>query len=314
MEKISIVIPCLNEEDNIIYTYENLKKVSRDMKNVEFEIIFVDDGSTDKTLNLLEKIYKKDKHLKIESFSRNFGKEAAIYAGLKRATGDYCVIMDADMQHNPELIKDMYYYITSEHYDSVAIHRLVRKGSIIRRVFSKMFFKLMRELTKMDFKKGEMDFRMMNRKMYESVLKLGECNRFSKGLFKWVGFNTKWIMCDVPERKYGKSKWTFNGLIKYAIEGVISFSTIPLVASMIIGFLILLTSFILLIILLIKLMIGSIISNLLIIITTIFFIGGLQLIFIGIVGEYISRIYMESKNRPLYITKKTEEDINEKIV
>ena len=311
MKIISVIIPCLNEEENIEYLYEKLNKVSNDMKETKFEIIFIDDGSTDKSLNIIEKIYKKDKMIKFESFSRNFGKESAIYAGLKKATGDYAVIMDCDMQHDPELIKDMYYFITNENYDSVAIHRLIRKGSKIRRFFSQKFFKLMRKLTKMDFKNGEMDFRMMNKKMYQAVLGLSEYNRFSKGLFKWVGFNTKWIMSDVPERKYGQSKWNFKNLFNYAVEGIISFSVVPLVLSIIIGILFEFISFSMLIAIIIKIILGVAISNLLIILCIIFFVSGIQLIFIGIVGEYISKIYMESKDRPLYISKKNEEDIND---
>ena len=263
MECISTVVPCYNEESVLESFYNEISKVASEMKNVKFEFLFIDDGSKDETLNIIKKFKSFDSRVSYISFSKNFGKEAAIYAGLENAVGEYVVIIDADLQHPPRLIKDMYYGIAIEGYDSVAAYRKNRKGEgVLRTFFSKKFFKVASRLTHLEFRQGEEDYRMMNRKFVKSVLSIKEKNRFSKGIFQWVGFKVKWIEHENINRIAGTSKWSIIKLFIYSLDGIMSFSTIPLIVLSISGSILIIVSLIILIGMLInKFIVGEDISN-----------------------------------------------------
>ncbi len=313
MEKISIVVPCYNEEDALKIFYDKITEISEKI-DANFEYVFVDDGSSDNTLNEMKQLSKKDERVKFVSFSRNFGKESAMYAGLKKATGDYVALMDVDLQDPPELLEEMYKTVRSGEYDCVATKRKTRKGEpIIRSLFSKMFYKLINKMTTTEIIDGARDYRLMSRKMVDSVLELSEYNRFSKGIFSWVGYKTKWLSYNNIERSAGKTKWNFWKLFKYSIEGITSFSTIPLVMSAVFGMLLCLVSFIMILIIIGKTLIyGDPVSGWPSTVCIILFVSGIQLFFLGIIGEYMAKAYMEIKNRPIYIVKETEEDIKNK--
>lgn len=315
MEIITVVVPCYNEEDVLKSFYNEMIKVASEMKNVDFEILFIDDGSKDKTLSIIKNYSTVDSRVKYISFSRNFGKEAAIYAGLKAAIGEYVVIIDADLQHPPRLIKDMYYGITKEGYDSVAAYRKDRKGeSKIRAFFSRSFFKLASKITKLDFREGEEDYRMMNRKFVDAVLSIKEKNRFTKGIFQWVGFNVKWIEHENINRVAGNSKWSIFKLFTYSLDGIIGFSTVPLLISSFLGLILCLISTILGIYLIIKgISTNSVISSSLISILVTLLISGVQLFLFGILGQYLGKTYLEIKERPLYIVKDQKILVNKEI-
>lgn len=313
MEKISIVVPCYNEEDALKIFYDKITEISEKI-DANFEYVFVDDGSSDNTLNEMKQLSKKDERVKFVSFSRNFGKESAMYAGLKKATGDYVALMDVDLQDPPELLEEMYKTVRSGEYDCVATKRKTRKGEpIIRSLFSKMFYKLINKMTTTEIIDGARDYRLMSRKMVDSVLELSEYNRFSKGIFSWVGYKTKWLSYNNIERSAGKTKWNFWKLFKYSIEGITSFSTIPLVMSAVFGMLLCLVSFIMILIIIGKTLIyGDPVSGWPSTVCIILFVSGIQLFFLGIIGEYMAKAYMEIKNRPIYIVKETEQDIKNK--
>ena len=252
MEVISIIIPCYNEEDSILLIYNELKKVSNNMK-YDFEFIFVNDGSIDNSLSVLKKLSAKDKQVKYIHFSRNFGKEAAMYAGLSKSKGDYVTIMDADLQDPPSLLPEMLRLIKEEGYDSVGTRRVSRKGEPkIRSFFARKFYKIINKLSKIEMVDGARDYRLMTRQMVNSILELKEYNRYSKGLFSFVGFNTYWLEYENVERVAGETKWSFWGLVKYAIEGIVAFSTLPLSIASLMGFIFCFVSFILIIIIIIK--------------------------------------------------------------
>ena len=235
MNKISIIVPCYNEEDVLKIFYIKITEVSKTI-DADFEYIFVDDGSKDKTLEILKEYSKKDNRVRFISFSRNFGKESAMYAGLKEATGDYVAIMDADLQDPPDLLKEMYETLLTKEFDCVATKRKTRKGEpILRSFFSRMFYSIINKMTSTEIVNGARDYRLMSRKMVDSILEVTEYNRFSKGIFSWVGFKTKWIAYDNIERAAGKTKWNFWKLFKYSIEGITAFTTTPLVMSAVIG-------------------------------------------------------------------------------
>ena len=297
MEKISIVVPCYNEEKNINNFYEEMIKTLEKVKeNYSYEIIFVNDGSNDQTEIEVKKVRKTDKNVILISFSRNFGKEAAIYAGLNNATGDLVALIDADLQHPPVTILEMIKGI-NEGYDVVATKRKNRKGEpVIKSVFSKLFYKMMRMFIPIE--KNVQDFRLMKKEVVDAILSLKEYNRFSKGIFTWVGFNIKYIEIENIERKAGKTKWSFKKLFSYAIEGITSFTTAPLKASTLMGFCIST-----IVIILQTLIYGKDVPGYASIITAILFMGGVQLISIGILSEYISKMYLEIKKRPKYIIK-----------
>ena len=303
MEKISIVVPCYNEEKNINNFYEEIIKTLEKVKeNYSYEIIFVNDGSNDETEIEVKKIRKTDKNVILISFSRNFGKEAAIYAGLNNATGDLVALIDADLQHPPITILEMIKGI-NEGYDVVATKRKNRKGEpAIKSAFSKLFYKMMRMFIPIE--KNVQDFRLMKKEVVDAILSLKEYNRFSKGIFTWVGFNIKYIEIENIERKSGKTKWSFKKLFSYAIEGITSFTTAPLKVSTLMGFCISIIAIISTIVIILQTLIyGKDVPGYASIITAILFMGGVQLISIGILSEYISKMYLEIKKRPKYIIK-----------
>lgn len=304
MEVISIIIPCYNEEDSIPLIYNELKKVSNNMK-YGFEFIFVNDGSIDNSLSVLKKLSAKDKQVKYIHFSRNFGKEAAMYAGLSNSKGDYVTIMDADLQDPPSLLPEMLRLIKEEEYDSVGTRRVSRKGEPkIRSFFARKFYKIINKLSKIEMVDGARDYRLMTRQMVNSILELKEYNRYSKGLFSFVGFNTYWLEYENVERVAGETKWSFWGLVKYAIEGIVAFSTLPLSIASLMGFIFCFVSFILIIVIIIKTLIfGNPTSGWPSLVCIIFFVSGIQLFCLGIIGKYLSKTYLETKNRPIYIIK-----------
>jgi len=309
MKKLSVVVPCYNAEESLGLFYNEINKISEELKEVAFEFVFIDDGSKDRTLPIIKDLRKKDKRVRYISFARNFGKEAGNYAGLKAATGDYVVLMDADLQHDPNLVKTMYGILKTGEYETVAVRRTNRSGEGLRSVFSKMFFKLLGSLSELKTVEGEMDFRMMSRKMVDSILALGENNRYTKGIFSWVGFETKWIEQPNIERANGVTKWSFKSLFKYALEGIFAFSTKPLFLAAVIGILFCLIAFVIIVFVCVKTWIfGESVQGFPTLICAIFFASGIQLFCIGVIGEYLAKMYLEIKNRPIYIAKETSED------
>lgn len=310
MEKISAIIPCYNEEQALPFLYEELNKVASQMSDVEFEFILVNDGSKDKTLDVIKKLREKDQRIRYVSFSRNFGKEAAIYAGLEASKGDYVAMLDADLQDPPHLMEDMYKSIKEEAYDCVATRRVDRKGEPpLRSFFAIQFYKLMNNISDTEVVDGARDFRLMTRQMVNAILELKEYNRFSKGIFGWVGFKTKWISFENVERVAGATKWSFWGLFFYSIEGIIGFSTRPLAIASVLGILFFVFSLIWTLIIIAKTLIwGNPVAGYPSLISAIFFIGGIQLLCLGIVGQYLAKTYLETKKRPIYIAKETEQD------
>ena len=304
MEKISIIVPCYNEEESIPLFYEEIKKISKENK-IKFELIFVNDGSKDRTLELIKDL-SKDKDTYYISFSRNFGKEAAMWAGLNKATGDYVTIMDCDLQDPPSLLPKMLKILKEEEYDIVGTRRVTRSGEPpIRSFFASMFYKIINKISKVEMVDGARDFRLMKRKVVDSILELREYNRYSKGLFSFVGYKTKWLEYENISRIAGETKWSFWKLFIYAIEGIVSFSTIPLVSSIFVSLIFLLVSIILLIFILARIIAGNYALSVLIVSFLLFFIAGFILLFLGITGLYISKMYLEIKQRPIYIISET---------
>ena len=306
-KKISIIVPCYNEEEVLSQFYKELKKELKELKKLNYEIIFVDDGSEDNTINEIKKIRKIDKNIKYIVLSRNFGKESAMYAGLEKSVGDYVAIMDADLQDPPSLLGEMYNAIKNEGYDSVATRRISRKGEPkIRSFFARLFYKIIAKISKVNIVSGARDFRLMSRQMVNSIVSMCEYNRFSKGIFCWVGFKTKWLEYENIKRIKGNTKWSFWKLFIYSIEGIVSFSSFPLVLSSIFGILFILFSFLVIIFIIVKTLIfGDPTTGWPSLVCIIFFISGIQLFCIGIMGQYISRIFLEVKRRPIYIVKET---------
>ena len=308
MKKLSVIVPCFNEEESIPYFYEEIKKVTNSM-NVKLELIFVDDGSRDKTLEVVKKL-TEDKVVKYISFSRNFGKEAAMYAGLNMCTGDYVTIMDADLQHPPELLPEMLRIIEEENYDCVATKSINKKGySFFRKIFTRCFYKIIEKMSNPKMVPGANDYRLMTRQMVNSIISVKEYNRYSKGIFSFVGYKTKWIEFEVQERKAGTTKWNFWKLFSYALDGIVGFSTAPLTLSAIIGLFFCIVSFIMIIVIIIKTLIfGDPTSGWPSLVCIIFFVSGVQLLCIGVIGEYLAKIYLEVKGRPIYIVKESNVD------
>ena len=307
-EKISIIVPCYNEEESLPIFYKEINRVSKEMKNVDFEFLFINDGSRDKTLDILRDLSKKDKRVRFISFSRNFGKEAGMYAGLEKATGDYVAIMDADMQDPPEMVKTMYDSIQNEGYDCVALYTKNHKDySFIRKFFTKCWYKLIGMISSTPQVPGARDFRLMKRKMVDAIISMGEYNRYSKGIFSFVGFNTKWIDYTAPGRVAGVTKWSFWKLFKYALEGILAFSTTPLILAALVGLIFCLIAFAAIIFIIVKTIVwGDPVSGWPSLACIIIFVGGLQLFFFGIMGMYMSKLYLEVKKRPIYIISETE--------
>ncbi len=313
MEKISIIVPCYNEEKALPLFYEELIKNIKDFpKNPEFEILFVNDGSKDNTLNIIKDLAKKNSEIKYISFSRNFGKEAAIYAGLENVTGDYVTLMDADLQDPPSLLKQMYEIIINEDYDAVGTRRINRKGEpIIRSFFAKLFYKLINKMTNFENVDGARDYVLMKKIVVDSIISLKEYNRYYKGLFSFVGFNVKWLEYKNMPRVAGQTKWSFWKLTKYALEGITAFSTAPLVFSSIIGLLFCIISFLLIIAIIFKtLILGDPTSGWPSLVCIIFMVSGIQLFSLGIIGQYLSKTYLEVKKRPIYIIKERSNNIS----
>ncbi len=313
MKKIlSVVVSCYNEEESIPYFYEEITKLSEAMKDeLEFEFLFVNDGSSDNVLEVLKTYAKCDKRVRYISFSRNFGKEAAMYAGLENCKGDYITLMDADLQDPPYLLKQMYQLIIEEGYDCVATRSVSRNGySFFRKICTKAYYCLINKISNTKVVSGARDFRLMTRQMVDSILKLKEYNRYSKGLFSWVGFNTKWITYENQERVAGTSKWNFWKLFQYSLESITNFSTLPLALASYVGIIFCFVSFILIGFIVIRSLIyADPVSGWPSTICIILFIGGIQLLTIGILGQYLSKLFLESKKRPIYITKETENDL-----
>lgn len=311
MKKISIVVPCYNEQEAIPYFYEEAKKVSNTMEHQsEFEFLFVNDGSKDDTLNVLRNLSKKDQRVRYISFSRNFGKEAAMYAGLKEASGDYIAIMDADLQDPPSLLPSMFETLEEGEFDCVATRRVTRKGEPkIRSFFAKLFYKIMNAISNTEVVDGARDFRLMTRQMVNAILEISEYNRFSKGIFGFVGFNTKWLEYENIERVAGKTKWSFWKLLLYSLDGFTAFSTKPLVLSTIAGILFCIVALVMIFVIILKTFIyGDPVGGWPSLACIVLFVGGIQLFCTGISGQYLAKTYLEVKNRPIYIVKERNFD------
>ena len=310
MEKISVIVPCYNEEESLPLFYIEICKVAESFKHVDFEFIFVNDGSRDNTLSLARDLAKSDKRVRYISFSRNFGKEAAILAGLEYSVGDYVAIMDADLQDPPSLLHEMYDGIKNEGYDCVATRRVSRKGEPpIRSFFAKCYYKLINKISKTEIVDGARDYRLMSRQMVNSILELKEYNRFSKGIFSWVGYNTKWLEYKNVERVAGTTKWSFWKLFLYSLESIVAFSTVPLAIASVMGLIFFLVSVIMIVFIIVKtLTIGDPVAGWPSLVCIIFFVSGVQLFSIGVIGQYLSKLYLEVKKRPVYIVKETEKD------
>ncbi len=306
-KKISLVIPCFNEEKAVPFFYEETDKVTKEMKEFDFEFIFVDDGSRDNTLWIIKDLAKKDHRVKYISFSRNFGKEAGMYAGLEKTTGDYVAIMDVDMQDPPSMLIEMVEKIQKENIDCVALYTNTHKGySFLRRHLTNTWYKIVNKLLKSKQKPGARDFRLMKKSMVDSLLSMKEYNRYIKGMFDYIGYQTEWISYEAPDRQVGESKFSLWKLMKYAIEGIISFSTTPLILSAYIGILFCLIAFIAIIVIIIKtILFGDPVAGWPSMMCIIIFVSGIQLFFLGIIGSYLSKIYLEVKERPVYIIKET---------
>ncbi len=308
--KISVVVPCYNEEESLPLFYGEfcrLCETSEELKGQTFELIFVDDGSKDSTFEVMQGLSEKDDRVKYISFSRNFGKEAAMYAGLQHASGDFAAVADADLQDPLTLLPEMYRSVSELGFDCATARRVTRKGEpLLRSSFARMFYRLMSKISKVELADGARDYRLMNRKFVNAVLSLKEYNRFSKGIFGWVGFKNRWIEFENVERTAGETKWSFWGLLVYALDGVVAFSTLPLVLATAFGVLLCLLAFLaIMFVVLRKLIYGDPIQGWASTMCVLLTIGGVQLLCTGILGQYMAKTYMETKNRPVYIIDKT---------
>lgn len=304
-ECISVVVPCYNEEQALPYFIQEIQTVAVQMaqKQVDLEVLLVNDGSRDGTLTLLRQYAKQYQNVRYLSFSRNFGKEAAMYAGLEHARGDYVAMMDADMQDPPALLPQMYDILQTGEYDSVATRRVSRKGEPpIRSFFARMFYKLINRISDADIVDGARDYRLMSRPMVDAILSMKEYNRFSKGIFGWVGFRTHWLPYENVERVAGETKWSFFKLFRYSLEGIVAFSTAPLAIASVVGLLVCLAAVVALVVVLVKtLAFGDPVAGWPSMMCIILFLGGIQLLTMGIVGQYLAKTYLETKKRPIYI-------------
>lgn len=310
---VSIIVPCYNEEAALPYFLEAIRKTEAEMTaawGCTFEVVFVDDGSRDGTLEALRAAAREDPGIRYLSFSRNFGKEAAMYAGLQHARGEYVAIMDADLQHPPEMLKAMYQGLESGAYDCVAARRESRKGEPrVRSFFARCFYKLINRISDTEIVDGACDFRMMRRRMVDAILSLGEYNRFSKGIFGWVGFRTQWLPYENVERVAGETKWSFWKLLLYSLQGIVGFSTVPLALASVLGVVLCIFSGIMVAYIIIKtLLFGDPVSGWPSLACMVMFMGGIQLFCIGILGQYLAKTYLETKRRPIYILAETDEE------
>ena len=306
MALLSVIVPCYNEEENVSCFYEELMKNSGffEEKKLDLEVIYVDDGSTDATVAEIKKLAAKDKRVRMVSFSRNFGKESAIFAGFQKSKGDYVVMMDVDLQDPPALLPEMFSYM-EQGYDSVATRRVSRKGEpVIRSFFARMFYKLMNKISKADIVDGARDYRLMTRQVVDSILAMGEYNRFSKGIFGWVGYKTKWIEYENIERLHGETKWSFWKLFIYSIEGITAFSTVPLAIASVMGVFFCVAAFLMILFILIRSLVWTDpVGGWPSLVCIICMVSGVQLLCIGIIGQYLSKTYLEVKHRPIYLVK-----------
>ena len=309
MEKISVIVPCYNEEETINYFYKEITKVAEKLKKYEFEFLFVDDGSRDNTLEIIKKLSNTDKRVRYISFSRNFGKEAAMFAGLEHVDGDYVTIMDADLQDPPAMLIDMLDIIKKDGYDVVGTRRVTRKGEPpIRSFFARCFYKIINKMSKIEMVDGARDYRLMKRQVVDSILLLQEYNRYSKGLFSFVGYNTKWLEYENVKRIAGETKWSFWKLFKYALDGIVAFSTTPLSLAAILGIIMCFVSFIAILVIIIKTLIfGDTVGGWPSMVCIVLFVSGIQLLCMGIIGQYLAKTYLETKKRPIYIIKETND-------
>ena len=310
MSKISVVVPCFNEEEALPVYYREMCKVMKNMSDVEFELLFVDDGSKDATLAFLKGLNETDARCRYLSFSRNFGKEAALYAGLKNAQGDYVATMDVDLQDPPGLLPEMYRILVEEDYDSVATRRSTRTGEPrIRSFLSESFYKFINSISKTEIVSGARDYRLMKRKMVDAVLGMSEYNRFSKGIFEWVGFRTKWLEFQNVGRCAGETKWSVKKLFFYSLEGITGFSVAPLSLAAVVGVLFCLLAFFMILVIVVRTVIwGDPVSGWPSLACIIFMVSGIQLFCTGIVGQYLSKTYLETKHRPIFILKDSSEE------
>ena len=310
---LSIVVPCYNEQEALPYFYKEICRVAEEMKSshgADFEFIFVDDGSKDKTLSIARELHKQDERVRYISFSRNFGKEAGILAGLEAAKGDYVAMMDADLQDPPALLPQMLDALLEEDYDCAATRRTNRKGEPpIRSFFARMFYKIINRLSDADIVDGARDYRLMRRRMVDAILALPEYNRFSKGIFGWVGFKTKWLEYVNVERVAGETKWSFWKLFLYSLEGIVAFTTAPLALASLIGIIFCVLAFVMIVFIIVRtLLFGDPTSGWPSLVCIIFLCSGVQLFCMGVLGQYLAKTYMEVKRRPVYIVRETERD------
>ena len=303
---LSVIVPCYNEEENVECFYDELLKLESffSQKELELEIIYVDDGSKDRTVSKVRSLHQKDERVHLVSFSRNFGKEAGMYAGLQKAKGDFVVIMDADLQDPPSLLPEMFSYI-EQGYDSVATRRVTRKGEPpIRSFFARLFYKIMNKISKTEIVDGARDYRLMTRQVVDGILAMCEYNRFTKGIYSWVGYQTKWLEYENVERAHGETKFNFWKLFLYSIEGITAFSTVPLAIAAFMGVLFCIAAFATIIFLVIKnLIYHDPVAGWPSLVCIILFVSGVQLFCLGIVGQYLSKTYLEVKHRPIYLVK-----------
>ena len=310
MKKVNLIVPCYNEAEALPLFKDELNKVIQTLDQYTFEILLINDGSTDTTLSVMKEICDTDSHYKYISFSRNFGKEAAMYAGFCNSDGDYAAIMDADMQDPPALLPDMLHCLETEDYDSVATRRVSRIGEPkIRSFFARNFYKLINKISDADVVDGARDFRLMKREMVDSIVAMCEYNRFSKGIFGWIGFKTKWLEYENVNRIAGETKWSFWGLFKYAVDGIINFSETPMSLASGLGIFLTIFSFLMVFFIIIrKEIFGDPVAGWPSLACIIIFIAGLQFLCMGIMGKYIAKTYLEVKNRPHYIVSETNKD------
>ena len=311
---ITLIVPCYNEQESLPIFYREVTKVAQSME-VDYELLFVDDGSRDQTLAILRELAAQDHHVKYFSFSRKFGKEAAMYAGFCNAKGDYIAVMDADMQDPPALLPQMMKILESGEYDSVATRRADRTGEPpIRSWFAKRFYHMINKISDADIVDGARDFRLMRREMVDTIVSMGEYNRFSKGIFGWIGFRTYWLPYENIERAAGKTKWNFWALFKYAIDGIINFSQAPLSIASWFGIVMTFLSFLFLFVIVIRRTVfGDPVAGWASTVCVIVFIGGIQLFCLGIMGQYIAKTYLETKKRPHFIISETNEEDVKKV-
>lgn len=306
MSLLSVIVPCYNEEESVALFFEELTKNDpffRD-KGLELEVIYIDDGSKDRTVDEVKKLREKDNRVHLVSFSRNFGKEAAMYAGLEHSKGDYVVMMDADLQDPPSLLPEMISYI-EQGYDSVATRRVSRKGEPpVRSFFARMFYRLMKKISKTEIMDGARDYRLMTRQMVDAILSMQEYNRFTKGIFGWVGFNTKWLEYENVERARGETKWNFWKLFIYSLDGITAFSTMPLMLASVVGVLFCLLAFAMIVFIIVRKMVfGDPVAGWPSMVCIMLFLSGVQFFCTGILGQYLAKTYMEVKRRPIYLVK-----------